>query len=243
MVTYPFIWRHKQFLFRFRLGFLLLCVIFVCLFSGLGVWQLHRYHFKAALIKDYHEMATAPVVPFTATTLKEFQHVEARGTYVNNATLLVQNRVYKDQLGFEVLTPLQIAGDTRFLLIDRGWVKTPDEAQDVVTGEQQVVGIIKYQNEYQFILGKNIMFPDKHPLVIQKIDIKDISRATKMPFYPFVVRMDEDVANGFVREWTISAVDPKRHLGYAVQWFLMAIVLVIAFFSFSISRAGDAELR
>jgi surfeit locus 1 family protein len=243
MTDYPFVWRNKQYTFQFRWRFLLLCLFFVCLFSGLGMWQLHRYHFKAELLRDYATRATQAPAPFSASTGQEFQHVTVQGTYVNEQTMMVQNRVYRQQQGFEILTPLQLAGDKKLLLVDRGWVKSVDEGQDVLTGEQQVTGLIKYLNEYQFILGKNIMAPDKRPLIIQKINIKDISRVTHAAYYPFVLRLDPAAANGFVRDWTISAVDPRRHLGYAMQWFLMAIVLVVAYLSFSISRAGNAEFR
>jgi surfeit locus 1 family protein len=46
------------------------------------------------------------------------------------------------------------------------------------------------------------------------------------------VRLDPTAENGFVRQWIISAMQPERHLGYAVQWFAMALVLSIMCFCY-----------
>ncbi len=230
--------------------FLFFCLFFIGVFCLLGQWQVHRYHFKQTLLMNYQERAVAKPQPLKVmlTTQKDlqFQRVSVLGHYLNDRTMLVQNRFYKDQPGFEVLTPLQIPGQKSLLLIDRGWIAKPRDADLPVIARaidrQQVIGNIKLLNEYQFILGRNILQLDQKPLVMQKIDINEISALSRDAFYPFILRLDAKAENGFVRDWTITAVNPERHLGYAVQWFLMAIALATAYFCFYFSeRARHAS--
>jgi len=238
------------YIFNFRIGFTLMCAFFVVLFCLLGVWQKHRYDFKKSLLTTFNQrLVAAPLslgeVSGESESQLQFQPVWAEGEYVNDLTMLVLNRVYKDQLGFEVLTPLRIAGDKKLLLVDRGWVQKPfnQELPDLknVTGTQRIKGYLKVTTEYQFILGDTVLNPNSKPLQIQKIDTKEIGQATHETFYPFVLRLAPSAANGFVRDWTITAVTPERHMGYAVQWIVMAIVLFIAYFCFCCERLRHAD--
>ena len=68
--------------------------------------------------------------------------------------------------------------------------------------------------------------------VMQKVDIAQLQKLTHKDYYPFVLRLNPGQAHGFVRDWQPINVLPARHLGYVVQWFLMALVLLIAYFIF-----------
>jgi len=92
-----------------------------------------------------------------------------------------------------------------------------------------VTGYIKFPDSYAFILGNEILNPGHFPLQIQKIDMPAIERATRLSLYPFFVRLAPTDVNGFYREWPITTIMPARHLAYAVQWFGMAFVLLIAY--------------
>jgi surfeit locus 1 family protein len=245
-----FSFRQQRYNLRFSVGFLSLCLFFVALFCVLGEWQLYRYHFKQTLVSTYAARSTAtpkPLAELLATNKNDlqFQRVAVQGQYLNQQTMFVQNRFYKEQLGYEVITPLQIPGQSTLLLVDRGWVQKPADAElpniATVTDAQQIIGNIKLVNEYQFILGQNILQPKSTPLVMQKVDVKEISQLTQQTYYPFVLRLDPVAKNGFVRDWALTGMNPERHMGYAVQWFLMAIVLFIAYFSFCFERIGRKE--
>ena len=45
--------------------------------------------------------------------------------------------------------------------------------------------------------------------------------------FPFEVRIQPDSPHALVAEWTVVNQSPSKHIGYAVQWFAMAAVLVI----------------
>ncbi len=162
------------------------------------------------------------------------------GYYRNDLTFFIQNKQYKNRIGFEVLTPLQIPGEKKLLLVNRGWVKAekgvPLPKIANITGKQLIQGYIKLLDEYRFMLGKNILYPERRPLIMQEVDIKEISQLTGLTFYPFILRLDPDQANGFVRDWIITTSLPQRHLAYAIQWFAMAAALLIAYLFFCCER-------
>ena len=233
----------KKFRFKFKLGFFLLCLFFTVLFGFLGVWQLHRYHFKKELLVSYQQRAHAAPKPFSAATQQAFQNVSINGRYLNQFTVLMQNQFYHDRLGFEVFTPLQIPGQNKLLLVDRGWVaagknQTPPLLESP-QGEQQIKGYIKLLNEYQYILGENLLNPKASPLIVQKIDVSELSRVTGQAYWPFILRLDPSQLHGFTRDWTVSAVLPERHMGYAVQWFALALMMIIAFSCFCFEKIEE----
>lgn len=229
--------------------FMLLCLFFFGLFCMLGVWQLHRFHYKQVLLSTYQNRLNAlpkPLVLLSGSLNDiQFQPIAADGHFVNELTMFIQNRIYQGKAGFEVLTPLRVSGENKLLLIDRGWVQKPEGQalpQIIPQKEKQhIVGYIKRVDEYQFILGKNILEPVTYPLVMQKIDLNEIGRLMNQTFYPFVVRLDPAAQNGFVRDWVISATPPERHRMYAIQWFSLALVILIAYLGFSVERVRESD--
>jgi surfeit locus 1 family protein len=240
----------RTYVFTFRLGIFLFWLFFFILFCKLGFWQLHRAHYKKELLQNYHQRLTAEPTPLTKLAqhpindLLQFKTVELQAQYLNHSTMFVQNQFYQDQPGYEVLTPVQIAGNQKLLLVDRGWVAQtqnllPPPLQEV-NGLQYISGYIKLLNEYQFTLGENILYPKRSPLIMQKIDIEEITRLTHRQYYPFILRLNSP-KYGFIRHWTITTMSPERHTGYAVQWFAMALALLIAYLCFTMERVKNNE--
>src|SRR5579872_2177305 len=153
-----FHFRQKAYVLKFKWVFSLLCLFLFCLCIVLGIWQLHRYSYKKILLMTYQKrLADAPENFSQIANSKDlqFQAVKTQGHYVNSLTILLQNRFYHDELGYEVLTPLQIPHDKKLLLIDRGWIKKPENQLlpdiQAITKEQEIKGYIKLLDEYQFI--------------------------------------------------------------------------------------------
>ncbi len=237
----------KRYCLRFKLGFSLLCLFLFSLCITLGVWQLHRYAYKKTLLMTYQERLKAAPKAFkdiAQTNDLQFQSVSVQGNYRNDLTLLIQNRFYHDELGFEVFTPLQIPHDKKLLLIDRGWIKKSElnSLANATSGKQKITGHLKLLNEYQFILGANILEPDKKPLVLQRMDVNDLNQVTHELFYPFILQLNANEPNGYVRNWTITTIPPARHMAYAVQWFALALVLIIGYFCFCCEEVKEKKV-
>jgi len=223
----------------------LLAITFIAIFINLGFWQLRRYDYKIDLIQQYTQAAHA--APMSLSQLqkehdKRFQHVTEQGHYINQYTMLLVNRIQDSDPGAEVITPVQIDGSKKLLLVNRGWVPADARTQhpvDAITapvGLQTIAGYIKYPDAHNFILGGVVLKSKKKPLQIQKIDIRALEKETHLQFYPYVLRLDKQQAHGYQRNWQLMTMKPAKHFGYAIQWFLMAFVLMIAYLIFCYRR-------
>lgn len=239
-----FYFLHWLLVIRSTRRFLIFCLfilIVCCLLSG---WQLYRYYDKQYLIKIYSQrMKELPKpFPFLVDDFHhfQFQQVVVEGEYWNSQSMLIQNRMYRGQVGFEVLTPFRVKNSDVWLLVDRGWIKRENIAilssLGAISGKQQVMGYIKLLDEYQFTLGENILHPKIKPWILQKVDINQLTKMTGQKYYPFLLRLDPGEPYGFIRDWVISAVPSERHLVYAVQWLLLALIVLVGYLSYCIER-------
>ncbi len=226
---------------RYRVnGFFFLVVFLLLLMVSLGFWQLARYHDKKRLMDQYHRNITAPALDWQAFLVHKpvFQAVHLAGYYVGDKTLLLDNRWYHGRLGYEVLTPFKTVEENKYLLVNRGWVPA-DKSRTVLPlintpiGEQHLRGYVVIPSEKGFMLGENIESLERWPIRIQRIIIPDVSRVTGLVFYPYVLHLFPDNQPvDFVREWQLVNVTPARHFAYAIQWFVMSLVLVVAYWVF-----------
>jgi surfeit locus 1 family protein len=46
-----------------------------------------------------------------------------------------------------------------------------------------------------------------------------------------------------VREWKTVAMPPQRHLAYALQWFVMALVVLIIFVALNLKKKNEETSR
>ena len=85
----------------------------LALFVALGIWQLNRAQEKE-LIRD-RVLARSQMQPITvdATTVitaeDMFRKANARGAYLPQYQVFLDNKVYRGQAGYHVLTPLRVA--------------------------------------------------------------------------------------------------------------------------------------
>lgn len=229
-------WRDKQYLFVPKLWPTLICGCLFLILIGLGFWQLHRYHYKQALLHSFEQHNPAQAQPFAAIqplVHVNYVRVNVIGEYANQQQMVLINQTRHGKVGQDILTPLRIMGDSRLLLVNRGWKQQLSFNQAIkvppLTGTQTLTGYLYKPHRRRFILGENIADPQSKPLQMQRIDPKQLSRITGVKYYPYVLRLDPDKSSGFRRDWPIVNAMPSRHMGYAVQWFAMALVLIIAY--------------
>ena len=65
------------------------------------------------------------------------------------------------------------------------------------------------------------------PRVLQFPTRDEIEAQTGLHLVEGVMLLDDEAADGYARGWRPVEFGPERHLGYAVQWFALALTLVI----------------
>ncbi len=102
------------------------------LFARLGVWQVHRLHerraFNAELVSRI-DLAPTSVADLPAdTALAAFRPVKATGRYDYDHQIILTARSRDGAPGVYIVTPLIPDSGGPAVLVNRGWVYSPDAA-------------------------------------------------------------------------------------------------------------------
>ena len=233
---------------RLRLNaMVLLCVgVTVFTFVRLGLWQLSRAEEKLQAQEVYMQQQRANPLPIenlaltdAAAAAEELQnlHVSLYGEYDNSHTILILAQFFDGQIGYEVLTPFRLRGSGRLVLVSRGWTSgilppnTPPSLRPV-EGFQGLTAQIYVPAADERIIPSQID-AGQWPLRIRSVEIPVLETVLQEPLFPYVVRLTEDQPGVLVRHWPVINVDINQHLSYAFQWFLFAVITVLASLLFS----------
>lgn len=221
-------------------------------FVSLGWWQIGRGREKQALIESFArgtQSSVELVGDVTVDELPRFQHVRAVGHYDPTRQVLVDNMPSQaGRPGYRVLTPFVRDGAARLLLVDRGWVPLgPSREQlprvdDLTSGRRAVSGRLDQLPAPGVRVGQAAMPGDQRwPRVLNFPLPEDLEQALGQPVESRIVLLDPAAPDGYERIWRPSLnFGPDRHLGYAIQWFALAIVALVLFVALSLRREPGA---
>lgn len=224
--------------FVFSPGWLttLVTLLVLTLLINLGLWQTRRGEFKSQLHERYQsrsQSATQSVAALIAMGKDSMDFpATLTGVYDHSRILLLDNRTHRGIPGFQVITPLDIG--SHYVLVNRGWVAQGETRQAIPafprqTGTQTVNGVTHIPNPNYFVLKEDDYSHVSWPFIIQKIDIGKTATLFDKPLAPFTLRLNPDKESGFVREWHSNPMTPEKHYGYAVQWFSLALALMVIY--------------
>jgi surfeit locus 1 family protein len=215
------------------------------LFIGLGVWQLNRAHEKQAMLLQYHTRSQkSPVqlrLPVADAERWQYRRVRITGHFDGERQFVLDNQVNRGRAGYHVLTPVKPTTGQSRVLVDRGWIplgisreEMPDV--DVASSEVTFEGVVYVPYERAYSLGQMASGETGWPLRVQFIDFEQMAVRLGAPLAEMIIRLDAESPYGYRREWQIAPFTPERHLGYAVQWFAFACVLLIIYLSVNFKR-------
>ena len=214
---------------------LIAAVVVALIMIRLGIWQLHRAAEKQAIFDKQVELSQSEAVILTAKTqLERFLPVVINGEFDYQKTVFLDNQVVDSKVGYRVFTPLRIGETDQWVLVDRGWVQKDSGAlEGPAIGfepiSQSLVGRLNspaaapplWKDEYAINSGA----------VWQYLPIDKLSTYMSLDLLPLVVELAPaaDVDSKLVRRWRdIDHKSVGKHKAYALQWFAMAGVFLIA---------------
>lgn len=208
---------------------LVLAALLLPLLVTLGVWQLNRAAEKQAIEAALNErQASAPIEFNKQEALAAYTRIIARGEFDNSRIWLVDNRQREGRPGYEVVQPFMLA-DGNTVLVNRGWVPAPptrDELPSVelMAGPQTLFAAVAARSHHPMLSAEasNAGWPK----IITQIDPALMLRADNSAA-GFTLNIDAASAGALRTEWQAVNMSASKHTGYAVQWFAMALALVI----------------
>lgn len=198
-------------------------------FAGLGAWQVSRGLEKRATQHAYQDEASF-LTWQDGVEVRSFQRLKVAGTYDNQHQLVLDNIIINGRYGHYVVTPLDIGADKPLLLVNRGWIEKASSGFDVSQlvlpgGEVIIRGRAGSLPKAGYKMGDAIETGQQWPMHAVYPSSDEVSAALGRDIQPFVLLMEHNEDNGFLRHWVPSEFGPGKHFGYALQWFAMGAVL------------------
>lgn len=215
---------------------------------SLGAWQLRRASEKQDLMQQAEQgrMQVLPLNAATASMLARYQRVILQGRYEPAQQVLLDNMpsngpASRGEPGYRVLTPFRL-DDQSLVLVDRGWVALGKDRQqrpsiDVDAQPRQLTGMLDELPRPGVRAGDAGIRAGVWPQRLNYPTLPELMQLYGPALQSRIVLLDAEAADGFERLWQIDlGFSPERHVGYAVQWFGMALTVFIIFIVVNLKR-------
>ncbi len=206
---------------------IVLLFVFGLLFVRLGLWQLERADQKRALRERLAEGAVSVDETGSVAGLRERRYlpVRVRGTFLE-PQVIIDHYPLEGRDGYLYVAAFRLAGRDEQVLVKRGWLPMPADRQPpeialpsgTITIEARVEPV---RRGYHFGLAAP---GDKEGGLWAWLDPEYYSGHLHRVPVDIVLVQTNDTGDGLVRRWPPPSTDVSMHIGYAIQWFLFALV-------------------
>lgn len=241
--------------FRHPLALWLFAIALCAGFASLGFWQLDRRAQKLRMIaavdtilRERHAqpLSTASRASADGDFSAAYTWASGEGRFADAPAVLLDNQQRDGRVGvraYRLFLPVQ--GEP--LLVELGWLPVPGDRRmpDVPRPEAgHVSGLLMPPPSHG--LAAPVIAPQPNgTLLAAGLEPEGVRDALGLrALAPRVLRLDPALPLGYARDLDIlpNTLPPERHLGYAVQWFGLAIAVPIAALLLTV-RARRARRR
>ena len=241
---------------RSWLGLLIPALVAFAVLVALGTWQIERKAWKENLIATLTERLAAPPValppPAAWSALDPANDEYLRVKFVGNFDYPGEALVYAaasafrpdvSGTGYWVFTPARLA-DGAVVMVNRGFV--PDARKDAATrasgqiaGPIEITGALRWPDERHWFSPAD---DPAHNLWFTR-DPRSIAAAKGLgAVAPFYVEQETPVPPGGLPQPGKLVVQLRNaHLGYAITWYGLALVLVVVFAVWAFKSGREAR--
>lgn len=209
----------------------------------LGIWQLDRLAQRrahnATLVARLHA-APVPLAALPTDSTVHYRRVHVSGTYDFDHEIVLSGRTRNGSPGVNLITPLRTDDGARVVMVNRGWVYSPDAS---------TVDRSRYlQREHASLAGYVDVFPPSapgdprssaDPRTWRRLDAARLSATLPYPIEPYYVVALPDSASApsanlqtgtpgdTVVRLALPSLDEGPHKSYAIQWFSFAAIAIV----------------
>jgi cytochrome oxidase assembly protein ShyY1 len=227
----------------FRPGWLpsALVLLLLPLLVWLGFWQLSRAEEKRSLLAGFEARRQAD--PLSLELLAEqadpaYVRVRLSGYFDAQHSVLLDSRIRSGQAGVELLQPFFDQSSGLWVLLNRGWLAWPDRRtppQFSTPGMPLSLHAWVYVPPGSDFLLKQIP-AEGWPQLVNQADAALLWQQLGRRGLPWELRIEPGPL-AYRADWPIVAMSTEKHLGYAVQWFALALALLALFIYLGLHNA------
>jgi surfeit locus 1 family protein len=209
----------------------LLAISFAVVSISLGFWQLRRLAERRGANALLASRRYAPELPLDSlpsdTAAAHFRRARVRGVYDYPNEIVLTLRGRNGSPGVNLVTPIRRAGNDSAVLVNRGWIYSPDG----VTAET------KQWREGDSVDANGFVevFPTKGPFdrlrparprSMRRLDRSALARLFPYPIANYYVVLTDSARSGGPPRVEPTPLDEGPHRNYAIQWFSFAAISI-----------------
>jgi surfeit locus 1 family protein len=216
----------------------ILAISLAILFTSLGFWQLRRLSERQTANALLASRRYAPEVPLDSlpsdTATAYFRRVRIRGAYDYANEIVLTLRGRNGSPGVNILTPIRRAGNDTAVLVNRGWVYSPDGVT-IDTKQWR-------EEDSVFANGFVEVFPTRGPFdapnPARPRSMRRLDRFVMVKLFPYpianyyVVLTDSARSGSGPPRVEPAPLDEGPHRNYAIQWFSFAAISIVGLVMF-----------
>jgi surfeit locus 1 family protein len=235
--------------FEPRLFTTLLAIGLIAMLVSLGRWQLHRAAEKRVLFDSFAAASTAALpIDLQSLSVARYSRVQAVGSYDETRQILIDNMVEAGQAGYFVITPFALKSGGS-VLVNRGWVplgqtRAARPAIPVAGNSRTIRGRADNLPSPGIRMGVPAPLAPPYPVVAAyptRAELAQLLKEADWTSATDLILLDADEPDGYVRNWAPPGFPPIRHIGYAVQWFALALALAVIYVVTNFRRTKDVQ--
>jgi surfeit locus 1 family protein len=199
------------------------------LFIRLGFWQLDRLGQRRERNKLVAARMAAAPAPWSDTTAVRYRRVRLSGRPDYEREIVLVGRSRGGSPGVNLVTPFRLAGSDTAVLVNRGWVYSPDATavDHARWREGETLAVEGYVEAFTEPGPGDL---PAHQRLARRLSHAAVSARSPYPIAPVYVvaidtgkvpRPDAPARPG------LPVPDEGPHLGYAFQWFAFALIAVV----------------
>ena len=205
---------------------------------------MQRLHWKQDIIAERIGRAAQTPVAFPVRVADpdawNFKAVTATGTFRHDRELYLMARTLRGNVGFHVITPFELAGQDRVILVNRGWV--PEESKDPgarpqgqATGTVTLSGVARTPQVQHWLLPDNEVERNRWFFMDVAAMSAHLGLNGAAPLY---LEAGPAENPGGLPIGGQARIDlPNNHLQYAITWFAIAAGLLVIYVVYHLNRS------
>lgn len=214
-----------------------LACLAILVFVSLGTWQLGRQDQKQAMLDESARVlaqrhAQPLAAASSAAAASGYAWAEGDGAWAHAPPVLLDNQQRSGRVGVRVYRLFKPStGDP--LLVELGWLPVPpDRSIPAITEPPPAPSLegLLLPPPSPGLAAAAIQEQTDGSLLLMALDMQAVAKALGQErIAPRVLRLDPALPGGYARDLEIlpNTLPPEKHLGYAVQWYGLALTVLV----------------
>jgi surfeit locus 1 family protein len=216
---------------RRSIVFCAFAILAASLFVRLGFWQLARLREKVQRNAVIAAQQRSQPVEFASlpadTAAARYRRAVLTGVFDYDHELVAAGRTRQGSPGVDLVTPMRVPGTDTVVLVNRGWVYSPNAAavDRARWRESDSATVTGYVELYAPDAPATAAAKDRR--IVRRLSRREATARIPAPLAPYYLVATGDTASSHPVRREMPALDEGSHRGYAIQWFAFAAIAIV----------------